>query len=40
MGTSENLKLKKVRFDEATIGDNEPNRLSFGVDVTEEFDVS
>jgi hypothetical protein len=40
MGTNEDLQAKKVRFDEATVVEGEPNRLNFAIDLTNAFEIN
>jgi hypothetical protein len=40
MGNNEELNAKKIRFDEATVAENEPNRINFAIDLTNAFEIS
>ncbi len=34
------MNAKKVRFDEATVVENEPNRLNFALNLTNVFEIT
>ena len=40
MGTNEDLNAKKVKFDEAIVAENQPNRITFALSINNVFGIN